>query len=450
MQRQLAIGCIALACSMLAVLAIATVGAAIAEPAASDPLTENVTERRISFEEYDSGVWPYLSEERGFERKSPVNVVVRGETVDVLRLLTAPDSDWNRPSGNATTNVGAGDGIAIEWDGATGANRYAYVTDGEDGRWIGETAQLQDGTYYGHRYHVRLYESPAENESWVAMQAHEEHFDWFTLRHSVHGTEAAQDRVEASFAGAPPTTELWRKHVGNDEGTSADGWASMVEFALVLSVLTSGTASCWLRSWWTRRQGPGRSPLDRIDVVADAANGGRSGSQSTIGTVLQRHLPPADRRRIGSLWDRLSLRKVLLAGTIAGIVLGVRVAGILLERHAGFLTMHGIAALLYPVLAVGIPLATYVLATGIEHRIDAATTAASGLAAGFQLDYAYLGVETVPIPVLLQRLAVIVALGLLAGGAAQRADRETRLNGLVVFGGVCWSVLLAATLLGKF
>jgi hypothetical protein len=162
---------------------------------------------------------------------------------------------------------------------------------------------------------------------------------------------------------------------------------------------------------------------------------------------LHRNLTPVDRRRLRAVRDRLTLRLGLLLATNAAIVLGVRFGGIALERHAGFLTMHQIAALLYPVMALGLPVASYAWASGIERRIDAALAASIGLAIGVVADYSYLGVETISISTLLQRLALILALGLIAAGAARRATRQQRINGLVTAGLVVWVALLAATLL---
>jgi len=324
--------------------------------------------------------------------------------------------------------------------------------------WVDETAQLHDGDYYGHRYHVRVYESPNGSEPWVAMQAHSEHFAWFTLRHAVPGTQNSQDRVEQAFMDDPRVENVWREYVSNDDSSDSNGWASMVELVLVASALLGGWSVRSLRFWWAARvarryRHPEHNEIDALRADGQSGPSGDAGEfpggQSRIDDVLQRHLTPVDRRRLRSIWGRLSIRKAVLAGSIATILLGVRLAGILLERHAEFLTMHQIAAILYPAIAIGIPLATYVLAGGIERRMDAATTASIGMATGVLMDYAYVGLDVIPIVVLIQRVAIIVALGLIAGGAAKRAARESRLNGLVITGVVLWIVLLAATLLGQ-
>jgi len=62
-------------------------------------------------------------------------------------------------------------------------------------------------------------------------------------------------------------------------------------------------------------------------------------------------------------------------------------------------------------------------------------------------DYAYLGVDVLAVDVVLQRTATILALGLIAGGAARRAARERRLNELLVAGLLLWVVIQTSTLL---
>jgi hypothetical protein len=110
--------------------------------------------------------------------------------------------------------------------------------------------------------------------------------------------------------------------------------------------------------------------------------------------------------------------------------------------------VYTIAALLYPVVAVGIPVATYAIASGLERRMDSAVAAATGLAVGILVDYSYLGVDVLPVDVVVQRAALIVTLGLIAGGAARRATRESRWNDMLLVGVGVWVFLLLVTLLG--
>jgi hypothetical protein len=122
--------------------------------------------------------------------------------------------------------------------------------------------------------------------------------------------------------------------------------------------------------------------------------------------------------------------------------------GLLLERRVGVLTPHQIAALLYPVIGIGIPVATYLIARGLTRRLDAAVVAAGSLAAAIWLDYGLLGVTSLPVDVVLQRMLVVVALGLIAAGAAKRAARDGWRNDMLVVGAVMWVLVLVGTLLG--
>jgi hypothetical protein len=137
----------------------------------------------------------------------------------------------------------------------------------------------------------------------------------------------------------------------------------------------------------------------------------------------------------------------LLVVSIATIVLGVRAGGVILEQYVGFLSMHAIAAVLYPFIGIGIPVVTYGFSHGITRRMDAAVTASGALGIAILWDYAFLDVHVLSVDVILQRTALILALGLIAGGAAKRATRERRLNELLVAGLVLWVALLVATLM---
>ncbi len=110
-------------------------------------------------------------------------------------------------------------------------------------------------------------------------------------------------------------------------------------------------------------------------------------------------------------------------------------------------SVHAIAALLYPLIALGLPIATYAIAGGLERRLDAALAASASLAVAIWLDYG-LGVDVLPIDVVFQRALVVVALGLIAGGAAKRATRDSRINDMVVVGVAMWTLVLVGTLLG--
>lgn len=416
MRRSLAIS--------LAVILLAAVFAGVLSamaPPTTDRLTaEPADEPRIfRFREHESGFHPYLNSHPSFAELSPVNVVVRGNLSEVLSTLTERGGiTWNETE-PAAHDVGPEDYAAgelnlsaaeIAWGRAEGAHRYAYVHDGEEGRWVEESDQLHDGDYFGHRFHVRLYASPDPGEDWVALQAHAEHFDWFTLRHAVDGAEAGQRHLEVDLMTSPSTDRVVRTFLGNDGASDSDGWATVVELAAVL-------------------------PLTLLGAVS-------------LPRVVQRHLAPEDRHRLEAALDRLSLRHAVLGATILAIVLGVRVLGLVFEHQAPSLDPFTIAGILYPVLAIGLPVATYLAAHGLERRMEAGVIAAGAMALALLIDYSAIGVDVLPLDIVVHRVAVIVALGMIAAGAARRAHRQRHLNGLLASGLVVWAGLLAATGLG--
>lgn len=417
MRRTVAIGTVVLGIAVVTVLGLSLVTGPSTTPVVPEEPTANEEEQLVRFEGYESGVWPWLSPSQSFRQRSPINVLVRGDTETVIRVLrSGTETEWERTP-PAQQEVREGDlavddlrlnGTSIRWGTTGGGARYAYVHDGESGEWVRETAHLHDGDYYGNRVHMRLYESPHPEEEWVAMQAHSEHFDWFTLRHAVDGVQDAQVHVESDLMEHPAVDALWRSHIGNAGTSDSDGWATMVGLVLLLPLFAFGSAA--LDQLWRSR------------------------------------LTPVDRRRLRMLRDHLSLRQGMLVAAIVGLQLGVRVGGLVLERSVDSLTMHQIAGLLYPFIALGIPLATYVIARKIERRMDAAVTASLAMAAGILLDYSLVGVSVIPIDILFHRFGVILAIGLIAGGAARRAIREARLNELAVSGIALWALLLAATL----
>ncbi|WP_254527930.1 hypothetical protein [Natrinema gelatinilyticum] len=465
----------------------------------------------VSFEDSESGFWRYLSPRQGFQKRSPINVIVRGDVDDVERTLTeAGDSDWSEVNeseevalpdtyalfggGNATenetaagnetvsnespsnatnespsnatnespsnatnespsnatneslTNVTDDEGASdrprgpipdLDWGEADGGVRYAYLDPGpnERGYWTTETLQLEDGDYYGQRYHIRLYESPNEDDDWVAMQTHTEHFDWFTLRHRVDGAKAAQKKVESEFMSHPrvdPQDDVSRIYLANGGPSDTDGWATLVEFTglFVIPTLVG-----------VRARGHG------LDTVSGTGRSTERISQRTS-TAVDDHLTDVDRRRIAAAYGRFETGHLLLLVTVLALYLGVRMSGIFLEHRAEFLTPHQIAALLYPIIGVGIPVATYLIARGLTRRLDAAVVAAGSLAVAVWLDYGLLGVDSLPIDVVVQRMLVVVALGLIAGGAAKRAARNSKFNDMLLVGTAMWVLVLVGTLFG--
>ncbi|OIB57667.1 hypothetical protein [Natrialba sp. SSL1] len=540
MRRSIVIGAI------LLVATIVLIGgpSLLFSPSTSDvaPETEDEpTPEIITFDDSDSGFWPYLNAREAHEQRSPLNVVVRGETETIVQLLTAyGGGDWEEtdhdhfdtddlvgfaqnesttdsqtPPNSSTTAQTETDGgndtaetsedgdsstgvertesteptetepeneseaghehalrpvspTDIPWSQADGATRFAYLDPGTDEQayWTTETLQLEDGEYYGYRYHIRLYESPNPDDQWVVMQTHSEHFDWFTLRHRVDGVEGAQLRLEQDLMAIPGVDQqedLQRIYLDNSGPSDADGWATKVDLtfspALVVPLLlgmllhrrTGMRFRNSARSGQSEPSTRGWSRLSSIDPRERPHDDGKRPAQRIEGQLsaeLDEHLTESDRERLAAAADRIEARHLILAGTILTIILGVRILGIAVDRTLSFMTVHMIAASLYPLIALGLPIATYVIASGLERRLDAALVASTSLAVAIWLDYSLLGVDVLPLDVIVQRMLVVVALGLIAGGATRRATRESRFNDMLLVGAGTWVLVLVGTLFG--
>jgi hypothetical protein len=432
----------------------------IEDPTDEDP---EETPELVSLDDSESEFWRFLSPDEEFRERSPINVIVRGDVEGVLQAMTGAGGDWEEMHAveeevedeavegfeNQTVleeehrhatglEWGEDQATGIAWSEAAGTTRYAWVDPGEggDGYWMTETLQLEEGDYYGQRYHIRLYETPNTDDQWLAMQAHTEHFDWFTLRHRVDGVEAAQSKVEADFMDHPnvdPEQDIRRVYLENQGPSDADGWATIVD----LTTMAAVPVGLGLASGYRRRAGSADGVLEERRPESES-EGARGVDRLTV----------VDRQRIRVVTDRIEAGHVVLVFAILALFLGVRMGGLLLERRAPFLTPHMIAALLYPVIAVGIPVATYAIARGLTSRLDAAVVAAGSLSLAIWLDYGLLGVDVVPLDVVLQRMLVVIALGLIAAGAAKRAVRESAFNELLLVGVAMWVLVLVGTLFG--
>ncbi|SEH17175.1 hypothetical protein SAMN04487967_3034 [Natronorubrum sediminis] len=412
------------------------------------------TPELVTMEDSQSEFWKYLSPEEEFQERSPLNVIVRGETEEIITAMTEQgDGEWEEIEELEEQDEDNETGLqeqsyiedhdrhatGVQWGDADGTTRYAWVDPGPDesGYWTEESGQLEEGDYYGQRYHIRLYESPNQDDEWVTMQAHTEHFDWFTLRHRVDGVEAAQSKVERDFMDLPQINteeDVQRIYLGNNQSSDSNGWATVVDLAgMVVAPAGLGVAAA-KRTRSTGLERENETSPERV-------------SEHTPESIDER-LTDVDRRRIAAAYDRLEGGHLILVFTILALFLGVRLGGIALERNLEFLTPHMIAAMLYPFIAIGIPVATYLIAGTLTRRLDAAIAASGSLVVAIWLDYGLLGIDSIPIDVVFQRVLVVIALGLIAAGAAKRATRETRFNDLVIAGSVMWVLVLGGTLFG--
>ena len=352
-----------------------------------------------------SELWPYTARGTSYEKQTlGINVVVIGDPENTRHAMTQRSKlEWEDPEdgeGNAVrngtdpTHEELDEGIS--WGRARGAVRYTQVVVDGQRRWIDESYQLHTGTYLGQRMHVRAYEDP--KGEWTAMQAHDEHWDWFRLRHTVTGVSDAQRSVEQDFMEAPFVEEVSREPYENPTADS-EGWVTVVK---LWAVLLAGLG---------------------LAVPARA--------ERTY-------------RRAERLYYRHH-REVRLGVALFTLYLGVRAAGIALETTLPSVNPKFIAAPLYVVLVVGLPGLAYRLGRG-TNRVWAFAHAVGALGTAFIVDFAIMGVSVVPLPFVLHRLAVLSAIGLIAVGVTFRLEENNPTP--LVIGAVGWVATLALPALG--
>ncbi|ELY93861.1 hypothetical protein C483_04259 [Natrialba hulunbeirensis JCM 10989] len=385
--------------------------------------------------ENGSYVWPYTSRDRSIdERTLAINLIVHGPDEQVQQTLVDQEElEWEELDLEAEEEPEMYEDAddSIRWDDAHGSTRYTYVdTEPHGGQpvWIEESYQLHTGTYLGSRYHIRAYTT--EQDEWTVMQVHEEYFDLFRLRHSVTDIQGSQNALEAEFLDEPYVEEVRREYHGTHQGWN-DGWVSVVELAAI---------------------GPTVAGL----LFGIGGLLGLIGGETTRGIVRG--------TRTMLRWAYRNSRGFVLVGALTGLVVGVRAAGLAVEAAVPWITPQAFVGVLYPALVVGLPVVTIVLTQPLERatrflrlqRIaswlgrplepqSAFTFTIVGLGLGFVLDIVGIGITTLPLQLLLHRLGLMFALGLLAAGSA-RSDAE----GAVLFGiGMLgWIVGLAMPLFG--
>ncbi|AGB17141.1 hypothetical protein Halru_2560 [Halovivax ruber XH-70] len=405
-----------LAVALLFAVLLLTVGGSIA----SSELDEPAQRGEIATESLEDGseLWPYTSRgETTSQRTLALNVIVYGDADVTERYLRERSmGDWEEleaeeadvapeeeavPASNETSSTA--------WGQADGANRFTYVeTPSGQGYWLPESYQLKDGTYLGERHHIRAYTDPAAG-NWTAMQAHHEHWDWFQLRHTVHGIEQSQSYVDAEFKDRWFVEELIRTNVGNDRSADADGWMTVVtlrgsETLAILSLLLVGSI--------------GWGSMGRSDVYTfwndDAVRG--------------------------------TINALLVVTSIVAFYTLIRVAGIEAEQFFADAPPKAIVSVLYPSLVVGLPVIVYL---GSRHlsATHAFTAASLGFVVAMFFDYTNMGVTTLPLNTIVHQAALATALGFVAAGASQTARSPVVEPGHVRTGVLLWAAAMAIPLL---
>lgn len=129
--------------------------------------------------------WIYYGPGESFENPSNnLNLVFRGSSSDLKNI--SEDLGW----------------VEVE-----GTDRFAYI----NGEWILEDFQMGYGEYFTTRHHYRAY-SGEEN---TFVQAHYEHFDFFSLTHEVESNSKARAKLENQLESKGLELEALRNENAN-------------------------------------------------------------------------------------------------------------------------------------------------------------------------------------------------------------------------------------------
>ncbi|CQR53007.1 MULTISPECIES: hypothetical protein [Haloferax] len=426
--------------------------------------------RLVAVGERGDRLWPFTSRDRSFDSLTlPVNLVVEGNPARVRSLLLySRDATWDETNESwqqASAEQAPTDEVDAPWGAATGADRFTFVdTADSGGLWIAESMQLHDGTYFGSRIHLRLYGGGAPDDSWTAIQAHRDYWDWFRLRHTVTSLAGPQHVVERDLLRQPTVVDVRRERFANGGIIDADGWVSVVELGPPqLSTLPKEDL---------RRPATVESATDRGDAAA-RADPERDAAASALGP------PTTTAAGVGNALSILAVVFVGVGGLAAlftrrdGMDMGVVVERLRWSRLADYRFQRGVAlfvalaalpllvrsaalgfesvvpnhpkvvaGLLYPVFAAAPVVLAVRLPRGYRPELWFGV-AFVGYGVGLVADFASIQVAVVPVEIVLHRFAVLVALGALAVVGQRRFEssspRRTALSAAVCL----WVLLLA-------
>lgn len=398
---------------LLAVLVTLSLGSAVGAQLAGDPPQDDHLADAVELED-GSILWPYTSGSTSFaDRTLSINLIIYGPPEHTSYVLQdAPFTEWDAVSEEREDIAPAEDHDINEstlgWGGAEGSKRYVWVdpADQSAGQWLSESYQLESGDYLGHRQHIRAFEDPGEGR-WTVLQGHEEHWDWFHLRHSVHSVEDTQLSVESELGGRWYVEEYYRADFGNDQSADADGWVTIIHLDEEL-----------------------------IPVALGAL-------------VLVGGMSTATRELRGYVYDdphlSAGVHAFLVMGVIAGAYLLVRFGALAVERNVAAADPKLIVAVGYPLLVVGLPVLAYLSARQLDATV-AFWAAIIGFVGGIMIDYTYLGVTRLPLEAFVHRIGLAIAIGLIAAGASQTAREPDARRGYVRTGVLLWIVAIVLPL----
>ncbi|MBX0324327.1 hypothetical protein EGH21_14955 [Halomicroarcula sp. F13] len=405
--------------------------------------TEKKTVSDVGFVEPDEDssarLWPYTSRGHSFSQATlPINAIVHTDATTVYQLLTSTPSGetrlyWNKTaqtweSGSAGQGNVSINGTGVYWSESTGSERYTFVMTNTSSRWADATYQIHDGTYFGSRYHLRLYEGGSGTEEWTAIQAHHEHWDWFRLKHNVGSLSRAQHHLERDFLGTGVVREMRRERWGNGGAIDADGWVTVIEPRRRIAFGPQ-----------YRHDRP--SALAPLLFFLPALALGAAGSLSNLTADARATIHRVRESRFSRYHAALFLSTLSLP-------LVVRTGAIAAERAYPAAQPQVVGAPFYVLLVAGLPAAAVAFGRHLR-TTDGFTLAVAGFGTGIMADYAYLGLSVIPYGALIQRLVLLLGLGLIgAGGTRWAAERTTRYR-YWTLGSVIWVTMLLWPLLGR-
>jgi hypothetical protein len=126
------------------------------------------------------------------------------------------------------------------WEDATGWTHYAYIDNTEHGGtadWRSNDYQLQYGSYFTSRYHLRIFDGGTDThgdfDEYSIANVHHEYWDWSELNHIVDGYESAETFVKDDFADENFVGSIGSAGLNNEgsysNGAYNDGWAATIE-----------------------------------------------------------------------------------------------------------------------------------------------------------------------------------------------------------------------------
>lgn len=381
-------------------------------------------------------LWPYTSRGRSFDQATlPINLLVHDDAATVYWLLVSTPEDqqlyWNSSSeewrpgdpvrGNVTIN-----GTGVYWAESSGSDRYTFMMDGGSRTWTDATYQIHDGSYFGSRYHLRLYEGGAGKSTWTAIQAHREYWNWFRLRHEVVSLSRAQHHVERDFLGTGLVTEMERNRWANGGAVDADGWVTVIK--LQHRVIT-GPDRLTPGSW------SGRPGLV-VPLLGLAA------------TAYLTEALPTGREYVERLRrSRLTRLRVMLFVSTALFPLIVRVGAIAVERAVPGASPTVVGGPFYLLLVLGLPGAALLIGRHLRPA-EGFSLSVLGMGTGVMADYAYLGLTVISFDVLVQNLVLLFGLGLIGAGGSRWSSRPLTRHRYHALGAAIWVGALLWPLLG--